>query len=71
MAQSVVEDYKLEVVEAFPLSALLFDSSAVRSNEDVATHGGPTAVFVTYQQQYFVLVSAMWVPPFALHAAIL
>ena len=46
VAQSVVEDYRLEVVDAFPLSACLFDSAAVRSNEDVSTQGGPTAVFL-------------------------
>jgi hypothetical protein len=65
VAQSVVEDYKLEVVDAFPLPAFLFDSAAARSNEDVSTQGGPTAVFLASQQQYFVLVSAMWVPPSA------
>lgn len=64
-----MEDFKLEVVDAFPLSAFLFDSSAARSNEDVSSQGGPTAVFLTYQQQYFVLVSAMWAPPLALLAA--
>ena len=34
VAQSVVEDYKLEVVDAFPLPLFIFDSAAVRSNED-------------------------------------